>query len=135
MIPFQTTRRVEFGETDMAGIVHFSNYFRYMEAAESEFLRSRGLSVSWNEGDRHFGFPRVSVSCDYQRPARFEDLLDIAVTLEHIGRSSIRYRHDFSLRGQPLAVGKVTAVFCQSVQHGPMTALEIPDSIRQRLEE
>ncbi len=50
MIPFQITRRVEFGDTDMAGIMHFSNFFRFMEVAESDFLRSRGLNVSWVEG-------------------------------------------------------------------------------------
>src|SRR5213078_989612 len=42
---FRTTRRVEFADTDMAGIVHFANFFRYMESAEHEFLRSHGLSV------------------------------------------------------------------------------------------
>ena len=43
--PFRTTRRIEFADTEMAGIVHFANFFRFMEAAEVEFLRSRGLSV------------------------------------------------------------------------------------------
>ena len=37
--PFRTTRLVEFGDTDMAGIVHFANFFRYMESAEHAFLR------------------------------------------------------------------------------------------------
>ena len=41
--PFRTTRRVEFVDTDMAGIVHFSNFFRWMESAEVEFLRARGV--------------------------------------------------------------------------------------------
>ena len=45
--PFRTTRRVEFGDTDMAGIAHFANFFRYMEAAETDFLLARGLSVAW----------------------------------------------------------------------------------------
>ena len=42
---FQLSRRVEFSDTDMAGIMHFSNFFRFMEAAETAFLRSLGLSV------------------------------------------------------------------------------------------
>ena len=42
---FRCRQRVEFADTDMAGIVHFSNFFRYMERAEHEFLRSLGLSV------------------------------------------------------------------------------------------
>ncbi len=42
---FRTSRRIEFADTDMAGLVHFANFFRFMEAAEVEFLGSRGLSV------------------------------------------------------------------------------------------
>ena len=82
---FTMSHRVEFAETDMAGIVHFANFFRFMEAAEVEFLRSLGLSVamSW-EGER-IGFPRVSASCDFFRPARFQDVLDIAVRVLKIG--------------------------------------------------
>ena len=46
MKPFRATRRIEFCDTDMAGMVHFSNFFRFMEFAEQEFLRARGLSGS-----------------------------------------------------------------------------------------
>ena len=69
--PFRTIRRVEFHETDMAGIVHFSNFFRYMEAAEHEFLRSRGLSVVLDWEGQRLTFPRVAASCDFRRPLRF----------------------------------------------------------------
>ena len=55
--PFVTTRRVEFGDTDMAGIMHFANFFRFMEAAETDFLRSLGLSVSWQRGRSEVGLP------------------------------------------------------------------------------
>src|SRR6185436_17612716 len=79
MKPFTTTRRVEFGDTDMAGIMHFSNFFRFMEAAESDFLRSLGLSVSWFEDGTKWGFPRVSAACDFKKPAKFQDVLSITV--------------------------------------------------------
>ena len=88
--PFHTTRRVEFHETDMAGIVHFSNFFRYMEMAEVEFLRARGLHVSWAVGDTRHGFPRVSASCDYLKPARFEDVLDVTVTVDQAACRIVR---------------------------------------------
>jgi acyl-CoA thioester hydrolase len=134
MSQFSTTRRIEFGDTDMAGIVHFANFFRFMEAAETEFLRSRGLSVSWREGDRRVGFPRVSVSCDFVKPARFEDVLDIDVTLEKIGAKSASYRFDFSLKGEPVAVGRITSVFCREIPGHGFESLEIPANIRARLE-
>ena len=79
MSPHTFTRRVEFGDTDLAGIMHFANFFRFMEAAETDFLRQRGLSVSWSENGVKHGFPRVSVSCDYVTPLKFDELFDIDV--------------------------------------------------------
>src|SRR5215467_15146206 len=87
--PFRTTRRVEFVDTDMAGIVHFSNFFRWMESAEVEFLRSLGLSVALPWEGEELGFPRVSAACDFLKPVRFEDVLQITVRLEKIGRKSL----------------------------------------------
>jgi acyl-CoA thioester hydrolase len=135
MTPFTTTRRVEFGDTDMAGIVHFANFFRFMEAAETEFLRTRGLTVSWREAGSKLGFPRVSATCDYQKPAVFEDVLTIAVTVEKVGRKSVSYRFDFTnQRGEPVAVGRVTAVLCSTSSPDHIESLEIPPEIRAKLE-
>jgi acyl-CoA thioesterase FadM len=58
-VVFRTTRRIEFADTDMAGIVHFANFFRFMEAAECEFLRERGLSVAMEWEGETLGFPRL----------------------------------------------------------------------------
>ena len=134
MKPFSISRRVEFGDTDMAGIMHFSNFFRFMEAAESDFLRSLGLSVSWFADGVKWGFPRVSAACDFKKPAKFQDVLTIAVTLEKLGAKSVSYRYDFSNdRGEAVAVGRITAVFCRS---GPnsIESFEIPADIRAKLE-
>jgi acyl-CoA thioester hydrolase len=131
--PFRTTRRVEFGDTDMAGIAHFSNFFRFMEAAETAFLRTLGLTVAWREGDERLGFPRVSVSCDYKKPARFEDVLDIAVNVEDVGRKSVRYRFDFSRNGEEIAVGRITSVYCRSTPDHRIESIEIPAEIRAKL--
>jgi YbgC/YbaW family acyl-CoA thioester hydrolase len=127
------TRRVEFHETDMAGIVHFSNFFRYMEAAEVAFLRSRGLKVSWHEGAKRYGFPRVSATCDYFKPARFDDLLAITVTLEQVGSKSVTYVHEFRRGDELLARGRITAVYVHVDEHQQMKAVEIPQEIRDKL--
>jgi len=133
-MPFTTTRRVEFGDTDMAGIMHFSNFFRFMEVAETQFLNARGLSVSWVAEDGRFGFPRVSVSCDYTRPARFENVLTIGVTVEKVGTKSVSYRFDFTHDGQPIATGRITAVYCKAIPPHGLEALPIPDDLRAKLE-
>lgn len=131
-------RRVEFGDTDLAGIMHFANFFRFMEAAETDFLRCRGLSVSWRTAGVKYGFPRVSASCDYRRPARFEDLLEISVSVEKLGEKSVTYVFEFRIEGQaetePIAVGRMTSVFCRSTQPGEMESQVIPVEIRARID-
>jgi YbgC/YbaW family acyl-CoA thioester hydrolase len=134
-MPFTTSRRVEFGDTDMAGIMHFANFFRFMEAAETDFLHTLGMSVSWRRDGTKWGFPRVSAACDYRKPARFEDVLTIAVAIEKVGEKSVSYRFDFANQhGEPLAVGRITAVFCREPEPGRLESAEIPDEIRAKLE-
>jgi YbgC/YbaW family acyl-CoA thioester hydrolase len=131
---FHTTRRVEFADTDMAGIVHFANFFRYMEAAEVEFLRSRGVSVamSW-EGDR-LGFPRVAASCDYLAPVTFGDVMDVAVSIERLGTKSVTYGFEFTKDGQVIARGQVSSVCCRILDDHKMESMTIPASFRARIE-
>src|ERR1044072_9080102 len=74
-------RRVEFSETDMAGIVHYSNFFRYMESAEHGFFRTLGYSVVSDKTDPPIGWPRVHAECDYLQPLRFEDEIEVHMLL------------------------------------------------------
>ena len=69
---FKKMRRVEFADTDMAGILHFANYVRYVEEAEHDFVRSLGASVypQGEEGDHPVVFPRLSLRFEYFRPVR-----------------------------------------------------------------
>ena len=132
---FRTRRRVEFVDTDMAGIVHFSNFFRYMEFAEMEFLRARGLTVAWREfGGERLSLPRVSASCDYLKPVQFEDVLEISVTLARLGRKSVTYAFEFTCRGAVVARGQVSAACCRKTPDGRLESVEIPDEVRAKLE-
>src|SRR6188768_2934214 len=88
---FKLTRRVEFAETDMAGIVHFSNFFRMMEAAEHAFFRSLGASIHTHEAGNTVGWPRVSASCDFRRPLRFEEEVEIHLLITEVRSRSLRY--------------------------------------------
>lgn len=131
---FRTTRRVEFVDTDMANIVHFSNFFRWMESAEVEFLRSRALSVKLEWEGLALGFPRVAASCDYVRPTTFGDLLDIEVTVKKIGRKSVTYGFEFSRDGELIARGQVSAVCCRVIPGKGFESMEIPASLRDLLD-
>lgn len=131
---FRTTRRVEFADTDMAGIVHFANFFRYMESAEVDFLLARGMSVHMDWEGRGIGFPRVSASCDYLRPARFGDMLSVAVVLEKVGSKSVTYAFEFTHDEELIARGRITCVCCRVNDDGSFVSVEIPADLRKRLQ-
>ena len=132
-IPFHTTRLVEFADTDMAGIMHFASFYRYMESAEHELLRSLGLSVYSEVGGVPLTFPRVAASCDFHSPARCEDVLEIDVTVERIGTKSITYGFEFSNKGRDVATGKMTCVCCRVPHGGQPVSVPIPDEVAAKL--
>jgi acyl-CoA thioester hydrolase len=133
-VVFRTQRRIEFFDTDMAGIVHFSRFFIYMEQAETEFLRSMGLSVSLVWEGQAIGFPRVSAKCDYISTVTFEDVMDIEVSIEKLGTKSITYQFNFSKDGRPVAVGTTVACCCQKSADRKMEGIPIPESFKAKLE-
>lgn len=131
---FQTQRRVEFRDTDAAGIVHFSAFFPMMESVEHEFLRSIGVAVMPPHDDENrLTWPRISVGCDFHGPARFEDLLDINVHIDRVGHSSVTYRFEIQCQSRPIATGKIVVVCCRLAEGGQLTKASIPDPIRSRL--
>jgi YbgC/YbaW family acyl-CoA thioester hydrolase len=86
---FKTSIRVTWADTDAAQVVHFSNYFRFFERAEEEFYRALGFSFT---DFRRLGlwFPRVEAFCQYKKPAVFNDMLDVEVTVEELREKSVR---------------------------------------------
>src|ERR1700733_7485083 len=131
--PFRTSRFVEFADTDMAGIMHFSAFFRFMEAAEHALLRSLGLSVFKEIGGEMITFPRGSASCDYRSPARCEEVLEIDVTVDRVGTKSVTYGFAFSHNGRDVAKGKMTSVCCRIRHGGSPVSIPIPDEIASKL--
>jgi 4-hydroxybenzoyl-CoA thioesterase/acyl-CoA thioester hydrolase len=138
---FRTQRRVEFRDTDAAGITHFSAFFPMMEAAEHEMLRSLGISVMPRKGGpdtpESVTWPRVAASCQYKAAARFEDVLDILISIKKLGNSSVTYQFRFEREGDLIAEGEITTVCCRlNRDHGDggLQKTPIPAQIRASLE-
>ncbi len=134
---FRLTRRVEFSEIDMAGIMNFLNFFRFMEAAESAFFRSLGISI-YRAGSE-LGWPRVHAECDFKHPLRFEDVVEICLFVRQKRKRSIVYTFVFrKLNEHPareVARGML-AVACvkRDKAGGKMTGIPIPKAIRDKIE-
>lgn len=134
---YKIRRRVEFSETDMAGIVHYANFFRYMESAEHEFFRSLGFSVVTRQVEPPVGWPRVHASCDFKQPLRFEDEFEVHLLVTEKKSKSLSYQFRIrKLNAQPaveVARGSVTVV-CVSHHEGGMKATTIPAEIAKQIE-
>ena len=135
MAPFTTRRRVEFRDTDAAGIVHFSAFFFWMESVEHELLRAAGVAVMDRGADGvDASWPRVSASCDYLSAVRFGDELEVSVSVEAVGRTSVTYAFTFAHDGLSVARGRVVAVRCLIRPNAKPEAVAIPADIVHRLD-
>ena len=135
---FKFVRTIEFSETDMAGIVHFSNFCKYMESAEHRFFRSIGYSIVTNEIDPPVGWPRVHTSFDFKKPLRFEDEIEIHLLVSELRSKSITYQFRFNkligTERELAATGKLTVVCVSRDGNGTMKACDIPAEIADKIE-
>lgn len=133
---FVHQRRVEFSETDMAGIVHFANFMRWMEVTEHAFLRSLGFSVHVAAGAASTGWPRLKVGCEYLKPLRFEEEFEIVLSIKEVRNRSVCYGFVFRRKtdGEPVAKGEVVAVHAAvESATGALQACPIPEGLRAKL--
>lgn len=135
---FKMTHRVEFADTDMAGIIHFASYFRYMEVTEHAFFRSLGFSIVPREPHQKVGFPRVHASCDFKYPLKFEDEVEAHLLVREKKEKSITYEFIFrKVNSEPpieVARGKFVVVCVEKDGNGNMKATPIPDAIARHIE-
>ena len=129
--PFRYARRVQFAETDLAGIVHFSWMFRYMEEAEHAAWRAAGLSIADPASD--LGWPRVRASFDFRHPLRFEDELEVSVRLAEVGTRSLLYEHTITKGDLLIGTGHIKTVCVLAGADGSMRAIAIPAEILRKL--
>ena len=122
---------MQFHETDAAGLVHFSVFFRYMEEAEHALWRAAGLSI--HPPGTEVGFPRRATAFEFYRALRFEEEFDVDIRIVAMEASAIRYRCLLTRDGDLIAKGDLK-IACVSKKAGePMKTLSIPEEIAARL--
>jgi YbgC/YbaW family acyl-CoA thioester hydrolase len=130
--PFRVKRRVQFYETDAAGIVHFSWYFRYMEEAEHALWRAAGLSV--HAPGSEFGWPRVAAACDFHRSLQFEDEFEVEITIAALTTRTIRFACRLLKGETAVATGALTVACVKRQPDAALKAVPIPPEILSRLQ-
>jgi acyl-CoA thioester hydrolase len=135
---YKIVRDVEFSDTDMAGIMHFTNFFRFMEAAEHGFFRSLGLSIHTTNPEP-LGWPRVHADCDFRSPLRFEDSVEVRLLVKEKREKSLVYSFTFrKLNGdseKEIARGTLTvACVKREDSTGRLTGVPIPKAIADKID-
>lgn len=132
--PFICQRRITFSQTDMAGIVHFSNYYKWMEETEHEFFRSLGLRIMERQEDgTYIGWPRVNSSCHYAAPVHYDDLIEGRLWVERIGAKSLTYYLEFWRDEVRVAFGRMKSACCICRADGTLTSILIPEEYVRKL--
>ena len=129
---YRLRRRVNFYETDCAGIVHFNWFFRYLEEAEHAMWRAAGLSIAPDAGG--VGFPRVNASFDYHRPLRFEDEFDVRIRIADLTSRTIRYACELTQGDTSIATGTLVIACVSKRPQEPMRLIDIPHEIASRFQ-
>jgi len=132
---FVLTRRVEFHETDAAGIMHFSNFYRWMEVCEHAWFRELGLAMmSTTPAGVRLGWPRRDATCSFLRPLRCDDLVRISGSVVELGNTSVTYEFVFHKdragKWTEVARGRMTTVHVRQDSTGRMEAEPMPDPVR-----
>lgn len=127
-------RKIYWQDTDMAGIIHFTNYFRYMEEVEIEFLSSLGLDPLKIAHKHNVWRPRVSAQCDFKKTVSFGDELDIHIWVVKKGRSSIHYELAFDHDGEEVAHGRLVIACVSKTPDGRMQPTPIPPVMDEALQ-
>lgn len=94
--------RVYYEDTDLAGIVYYANYLKFIERARSEFVRELGidqLAMKENEG---LVFAVRRVEADYLAPAKFDDILQVKTTVESVGGARLTLCQEVLRAGEVL---------------------------------
>jgi YbgC/YbaW family acyl-CoA thioester hydrolase len=127
---YRLKRRVQFYETDAAGIVHFSWFFRYMEEAEHALWREAGTSI--HAPGSEIGWPRIAASFEFRRPLRFEDEFEVQLTIAEITKRTIRYTCVLAQGEATVATGSLTIACVLKRPNEPMRSIDIPPEIAAR---
>src|SRR6266403_179516 len=135
---FIIEERVRWGDVDAANIIFYGAYIRFFEIAETVLFRSVGMPYGKIFEELDIWLPRVHLECDFHRPARLDDLLEVSVYAGKIGRTSLRLNFEVRRKTEDGTIEKdlmATAHFVLvSTNRIDLKPIPLPEELRRALE-
>lgn len=126
----QLSVRVYYEDTDSGGVVYYANYFKYLERARTELLRTLGFEQRQLATETGLAFAVRSLSAEYLKPAKLDDLLEVVTTVEALGRAQVTFAQSVVRGGETLLTARVR-VACLDLARGKAAAM--PPALHQQL--
>ncbi|WP_136634685.1 tol-pal system-associated acyl-CoA thioesterase [Pseudooceanicola onchidii] len=123
------TLRVYYEDTDLAGIVYYANYLKFIERARSEWIRTLGIDQREMKEETGTVFAVRRLEADYLHPARFDDELEVQTTTEAVTGARIVLRQHVLREGEVLFTAHVTIVAINETGH----PARLPANIRRQM--
>jgi acyl-CoA thioester hydrolase len=127
---FRWPVRVYHEDTDSGGVVYYANYLRFLERARTEWLRARGFAQSALAAEHRIAFVVRSLSIEFLRPARYDDLLEVTVESREIGASRIALAQRVRRGAEDLARARVEIACVDTATRRPV---RIPAPLAARI--
>lgn len=130
---FAVSEYVRWEDIDAAGIINYQAYLRFFGLAETELLRSCGLSYKTLSEELGLWLPRVHVECDFRIPVTLDELLVVEAYFGKIGTKSIHLDFEVTRKDRPgilVATGQYVLV---TVRHGDFQPVPVPEPVRAAL--
>ena len=128
---FSIPVRVYYEDTDSGGVVYYANYLRFFERCRTEWMRQAGHDQSQLAVDAGIAFVARKASCEYLKPARLDDLLEVGLEVEKLTRVRVVFRHHVRRGDEELVTG-VVEIAC--VDTSKMTPAPIPEFLHHKLD-
>ena len=126
-MPSVTRIRVRYKDTDTMSVVYYGNYLTYFEVARVEFLRDNGLPMS--QVDKRIHMPVVEACVKYLKPAKLDDLLEVASRVSERKRASFTFSYEIRNEARELVATGFTRHACWDPATSKMIAL--PDWLKE----
>lgn len=130
---FAVSEYVRWEDIDAAGIINYQAYLRFFGLAETELLRSCGLSYKILSEELGLWLPRVHVECDFRAPVTLDELLVVETYFAKIGETSIHLAFEATRKEQPGAVVATGKYVLVTVRRGDFQPVAVPDVVRRAL--
>lgn len=114
--------RVYYEDTDAGGVVYYANYLKYLERARTECLRALGFEQRQLAEETGLAFAVRSLSAEYLKPARLDDLLEVTTAIQELGRAQVTFAQSIR-RGDELLLTAQVRVACLDLVKGKAAAM------------